>query len=125
MTPMTLTAKNSRIDFETWLGAISQEFTSKMVQPPIVSKKRQRRRVPPELNSRGLDRRRAAELVGLSPSGYDQARREGKYPGPTLPGKKYDRKLIEQAMNRWSGLDEKQTPASALDRWRTRGSRSH
>jgi hypothetical protein len=80
---------------------------------------------PGKIIPRGLSRREAAALTGLSPTAFDKARREGKYPGPTLPGARYDRNLIEKAMNRWSGLNEEETPASALDAWRNRGSRSH
>jgi hypothetical protein len=83
--------------------------------------------LPPttEIVPRGLSRHEAATLTGLSPSAFDKARREAKYPGPTLPGGRYDRILIEKAMNNFSGIDESDTPLSALDAWRTdRGARS-
>jgi hypothetical protein len=74
--------------------------------------------------SRGLTRRQVAALVGLSPSGFDKAGRENRYPKPTLPGGRYDRKLYEKVMNRLSGIDEGESKANDLDVWRrARGSR--
>jgi hypothetical protein len=67
---------------------------------------------------RGLSRREVAALAGLSPTAFDKARREGKYPGPTLPGGRYDRNLIEKAMDRLSGLNDSRGPSeSADDSW--------
>jgi len=58
----------------------------------------------------------AARFYGLAVSTFQKARREGKIPGPTLPGKRYDRVLLEQQMNKLSGIVEnKSTP---LDDWR-------
>jgi hypothetical protein len=65
---------------------------------------------------RGLDRREAAAFVGLSPTAFDKARRENRYPPPTLPGGRYDRRLLNTTMDRLSGLrDESISP---LDGWR-------
>ena len=74
---------------------------------------------------RGLSRHEAAAFVGLSPTAFDNARREGKYPNPTLPGKRYDRSLLEKAMDNLSGLAT-DSIQPALDKWRTsRGSREN
>jgi len=68
-----------------------------------------------EIAPRGLSRTQAATLTGLSPSAFDKARLEGKYPGPTLPGGRWDRKVIERAMDRSSGLRDSDTPLEDLD----------
>ena len=71
-------------------------------------------RVPP----RGLSRMEAAAYAGVSPSAFSLARREGKYPNPTLPGGRYDRPLLDQAMDRLSGIVSKSDVMSPLDSWR-------
>ena len=60
--------------------------------------------LPPGLVQRGLTLEQAAALAGLSKSGYKKARKMGDYPGPTLPGKRYDRCLLEDAMDRLSKI---------------------
>jgi hypothetical protein len=61
-------------------------------------------KVSAQLEPRGLPRAEAAAYVGLSPSAFSAARREGKYPNPTLPGGRYDRRLLDEVMNRLSGI---------------------
>jgi hypothetical protein len=61
-------------------------------------------KVTAQLEPRGLSRTEAASYVGLGLSGFDAARREGKYPNPTLPGGRYDRRLLDEVMNRLSGI---------------------
>ena len=61
-------------------------------------------KVSAQLEPRGLSRIEAAAYVGLSPSAFSAARREGKYPNPTLPGGRYDRALVDQAMDKHSGM---------------------
>jgi len=81
--------------------------------------------LPPGLVTRGLTREGAAAYVGLSPPAFDKARLEQKYPGPTLPGGRYDLLLLRVAMNRLSGLLTETEAANPLDAWRmTRGGRS-
>jgi predicted site-specific integrase-resolvase len=60
----------------------------------------------------------AANLYGLSMSAFQKARREGKIPRPTLPGKRYDRILLEMEMNKLSGIIESES--KPLDEWRKR-----
>jgi hypothetical protein len=80
--------------------------------------------LPLGLVPRGLTREAAAAFVGLSPSAFDKARMQGKYPAPTLPGNRYDRLLLEQAMNALSGITSECEAANPLDTWRaTRASR--
>jgi hypothetical protein len=74
--------------------------------------------LPPGLIPRGLTREAAAAYVGLSPAGFDKARLDQKYPGPTLPGGRYDLVLLQVAMNRLSGLLTEGEPANPLDAWR-------
>jgi hypothetical protein len=81
--------------------------------------------LPPGLTPRGLTRQAAAAYVGLSPVAFDKARLERKYPGPTLPGGRYDLVLLQVAMNRLSGLLTEGDAANPLDAWRvSRGARS-
>ncbi len=76
------------------------------------------------LSRRGMTAKEAAQFYGLAVSTFQKARREGKIPGPTLPGKRYDRVLLEKEMNKLSGIVENNlTP---LDHWRKHhGSRQH
>jgi hypothetical protein len=80
--------------------------------------------LPPGLVQRGLTLRQAAVLVGLSESGYRKRKRMGDYPGPTLPGKRYDRRLLEAAMDRLSGIQKEGNAPTPLDDWRASRARS-
>jgi hypothetical protein len=73
--------------------------------------------LPPGIDVRGLTLKQAATVAGLSVSSFKKAQREGKYPRPTLPGKRYDRCLLEVAMNRLSGI-ESAGGSTPLDKWR-------
>jgi hypothetical protein len=80
-------------------------------------------RVGRDVTNRGMTAEEAAALYGLPLSSFYKARREGKIPGPTLPSGRYDRVLLEQAMDRLSGVDQ-QSELMPLDEWRgRRGSR--
>lgn len=74
--------------------------------------------LPPGLLPRGLTREAAAAFVGLSPASFDGARAKGDYPGPTLPGGRYDRILLELAANKLSGILTESEARSPLDAWR-------
>ncbi len=81
--------------------------------------------LPTGLTPRGLTREGAAAYVGLAPAAFDKARLEQKYPGPTLPGGRYDLVLLQVAMNRLSGIMTESEAANPLDAWRmSRGARS-
>ena len=69
--------------------------------------------------ARGMTGKEAAQFYGLSLSAFYKARKEGKIPRPTLPGRRYDRVLLENEMNRLSGIDSA-VPANPLDEWRLR-----
>jgi len=68
---------------------------------------------------RGLTRKQAADFFGLSTSAFDKFRREGKIPGPTLPGGRYDLQLLQATMDRLSGIST-EGGLSALEAWRKR-----
>jgi hypothetical protein len=74
--------------------------------------------LPPGLLPRGLTREAAAAFYGVSPPTFDKGRIEGVYPGPTLPGGRYDRVLLELAANRLSGILSESEVANPLDAWR-------
>jgi hypothetical protein len=76
--------------------------------------------LPPGLYPRGLTLEQAATLVGLSKSGYNKHKRMGDYPGPTLPGKRYDRSLLEAAMDRLSGIQKDDHGSTPLEKWRAK-----
>lgn len=60
--------------------------------------------LPNWIEPRGMTITQAAAHVGLSVSAYAAARARGEYPGPTLPGGRIDRILLERAMDRMSGI---------------------
>lgn len=62
------------------------------------------RRPIAELEPRGLTREEAAAYVGLGARSFDDARKAGHYPAPTLPGGRYDRILLDRAMDNLSGV---------------------
>jgi hypothetical protein len=103
-------------DFEALLAAEWSKVTSDR-SSFVSSAKKRRPRAAPGITPRGLSRRGAAALTGLSPTAFDKARREGNYPGPTLPGGKYDRNLIEKAMDHLSALSDSASPESGDDSW--------
>jgi hypothetical protein len=81
--------------------------------------------LPPGLAPRGLTREAAAAYVGLSPAAFNKARLEQKYPGPPLPGRRYDLTLLNDVMNRLSGIEGESEVTNPLDAWRiSRGARS-
>lgn len=75
------------------------------------------------LEPRGLTRAEAAMLAGLSPAAFDKARKAGKYPGPTLPGGRFDLRLMYVTMDRHSALEDA-GEASPLDQWRASRART-
>jgi hypothetical protein len=67
--------------------------------------------------ARGLTLKEAAAIAGISIGTFKKAQSEGKFPKPTLPGKRYDACLLHNAMNRLSGIGDQQA-LIPLDRWR-------
>jgi hypothetical protein len=70
--------------------------------------------------SRGMTTQEAAELFGISVPAFYNKQRKGEVPRPTLPCGRYDRVLLERAMDRLSGIDREPPPLSPLDQWRSR-----
>lgn len=68
--------------------------------------------------ARGLSEKAAAEYLGLSVSGLHDWRRKGIVPGPIPGTHRYDRKAIDAALDKLSGLPT--TAPSAYDEWKAR-----
>ena len=71
--------------------------------------KPQRAELPPGIVQRGFNRSEAAAYIGLPLSTFYSLQRLGLYPGPTLPGRRYDRILLDKVMDRASRIDELMT----------------
>jgi excisionase family DNA binding protein len=68
------------------------------------------------ITPRALTRKELAAYLGLSLTTLQNYTKHGKIPLPTLPGKRYDLKLIDQFLDGLSGLqNQQQTP---LQRWK-------
>lgn len=61
-----------------------------------------------------ITRREAAAYVGLSVSSFDDWVKRRRLPGPLFGGRRWDRKAIDQALDRASGLDS----VSPFAEWR-------
>src|SRR4051812_8823333 len=68
------------------------------------------------IQPRGLTRQDAAAYCGLTPEGFDDWVRRGIAPGPIAGTQRWDRKAIDLALDRASGLESAQTQrTSAYD----------
>lgn len=67
---------------------------------------------------RGLTRKEAAAYCGLSLSAFGNSVRDKVLPSPTMPGKRYDRILLDRVMNNLSGITDLVEPLSPLDKWK-------
>lgn len=81
------------------------------------AKRKARAALPASLAPRGLTVSQAAALAGLREAAFATARARGDYPNPTLPGGRIDRMLMEQAMDRLSGLLTESEVADPLGNW--------
>ena len=77
-----------------------------------------RRRKENDVLARGLTGQEAAALYGLSVTTFYNKKKNGEIPPPTLPGGRYDRVLLERAMDRRSGIDKEPEQLNPLDQWR-------
>ena len=75
------------------------------------------KKLPEWLKPRGLSHTQAAAYTGLAVATFDLYRRRGRLPAPTLPGKRYDRILLDRAMDELSGIAASANP---LDAWKGR-----
>lgn len=63
-------------------------------------------RLPPGLVPRGLTLDQAAAYCGLDPEGFRGWQRRGLVPGPMPGTHRYDRRALDRALDRLSGLDD-------------------
>lgn len=70
------------------------------------------------ITPRALTHQQAAEYCGVSVAGFDNFRRRGLLPGPTLPGKRYDVVLIDRVLDKLSRVGEEAELMSPLEMWR-------
>jgi hypothetical protein len=73
----------------------------------------------PFFEPRGLSRNEAAEYCGLSSMGFDQWVRRGIVPGPIPGTQRWDRKAVDLALDRASGI-ETITGRTPFDEWKAR-----
>jgi len=67
-------------------------------------KKMPKRAITAQLPPRGLTRDAAAAYCGLSPQGFDDWVKRGVVPGPIPGTQRWDRKAIDLALDRASGI---------------------
>ena len=77
-----------------------------------------RRAVIGSIEPRGLTREDAAAYCGLTPEGFDEWVRRGIVPGPIPGTQRWDRKAIDLALDRASGIATMKE--SAFDDWKAR-----
>ncbi len=77
-----------------------------------------RRAVIGLIEPRGLAREDAAAYCGLAPEGFDEWVKRGIVPGPIPGTQRWDRRAIDLALDRASGIDT--VKKSALDEWKAR-----
>jgi hypothetical protein len=83
-----------------------------------------KRRAEDAVPSRGMTAQEAADFYGISSSTFYNKQRKGEIPRPTLPCGRYDRVLLERAMDKLSGINSELPALTPLDEWRNRrGSR--
>lgn len=67
-----------------------------------------------------LSRVEAATYCGLSPSSFSDWRRRGIVPGPVPGTHRWDRKALDGALDKVSGIGPQLDEASAYDQWKGR-----
>ena len=78
-----------------------------------------RRAVIGSIEPRGLAREDAAAYCGLTPEGLDEWVRRGIVPGPIPGTQRWDRRAIDLALDRASGIQSaSDARASLYDEWR-------
>ncbi len=68
------------------------------------------------MEKRGLTKDNAAAYLALEPSGFDKWVRDGLLPGPIPGTRRWDKKAIDAALDKASGLSPT-IPADPLDEW--------
>ena len=67
---------------------------------------------------RVLNRERAAEYCGVSPDGFSAWVRIGRMPAAIAGTRRWDRKALDAALDKLSGLGVVADSKSALDAWK-------
>ncbi|GEO18068.1 hypothetical protein MAE02_57640 [Microvirga aerophila] len=73
---------------------------------------------------RCLSRADAALYCGLTPEGFDAWVRRGIVPSPISGTQRWDRKAIDVALDRASGLESAQDEDDPFERWRAAHART-
>lgn len=74
---------------------------------------------------RGLTKQEAAEYCGCSTQGaFDQWRSKGIVPGPIPGTARWDRKALDAALDRASGLMTKSEELTPYQRWRVENAKA-
>jgi hypothetical protein len=75
--------------------------------------------MPEPISPRALSRDEAAAYCGLSPAGFDEWVKRGIVPGPIPGTQRWDRKAIDLALDRASGIRQETGQAeAAYESWR-------
>ncbi len=82
------------------------------------------RAVKAPIQPRGLTREDAAAYCGLTPEGFDVWVKRGIVPGPIPGTQRWDRKAIDLALDRASGLESPQKEDNAFEQWRAAHARA-
>lgn len=80
---------------------------------------RNKEKPAPVIEPRCFTREQAADYCGLSPEGFAAWQRQGIVPGPIPGTKRWDRKALDAALDKASGLREAVTvPEDAYTAWK-------
>tara|TARA_R110000868_G_scaffold123244_2_gene326470 strand:+ start:1167 stop:1424 length:258 start_codon:yes stop_codon:yes gene_type:complete len=71
---------------------------------------------------RAFSRANAASYCGITPSAFGVWQSKGIVPGPIPGTRRWDRRALDHALDRLSGIEDRPAPASALDAWLERQS---
>lgn len=71
----------------------------------------------PAIEPRLLSKADAAAYCGLTPGGYDAWVKAGRLPGPIAGTHRYDKKAIDAALDRLSGLQNRDAELAEAERW--------
>jgi len=71
-----------------------------------------------KIEPRLLNRDDAAAYCGLSTDGFDDWRRRGLLPGPIEGTRRWDRKALDLALDKASGIETAGEGLSDLEKWR-------
>lgn len=65
-----------------------------------------------------LTKAQAASYCSLSPAGFDDWRRKGAIPAPLSGTARWDRRALDAALDKLSGLVHHEEPGNAYDEWK-------